>query len=62
MLWPEHEQSRKRLRHAVWAAKKAVGEGCLIIEKERIGFRHGDDVWLDVTAFERLLGSYASLI
>jgi predicted ATPase/DNA-binding SARP family transcriptional activator len=58
LLWPEHPKGRARLRHALWAAKKAIGQENLIVERESIGFRHDKSVSVDVLEFRRLLAAH----
>ena len=57
LLWPDYNQSNafKNLRQILWEIQKTVGEGWLIIEREKVQLT--DDparVWLDVHEFETL--------
>ncbi len=56
LLWPDYDQSgaRAALRRTLSVLNKAVGEGVLAIERERIGLNKNGAFWLDVLQFESL--------
>src|SRR5574339_58998 len=62
LLWPDHTQSSafKNLRQILWEIQKTVGEGWLLIEREKVTLNAAADtsadawrVWLDIREFER---------
>ncbi|HMA35857.1 MAG TPA: BTAD domain-containing putative transcriptional regulator [Chloroflexia bacterium] len=57
LLWPEsfEDAARKNLRNTLWAIRKALGEGVLLVEDDRLAIGAGTAV--DVWAFEELAGS-----
>lgn len=54
MLWPEYDQTgaRAALRRTLSVLNKAVGQGVLDIERERVGLLREGPMWLDVHQFE----------
>lgn len=64
LLWPELDeiQARKQLRNTLWRIHKVLDDGagmpesCLEADRELVGFRLRDGVWLDVAEFEECLG------
>ncbi len=54
LLWPEYDQTgaRSALRRTLSVLNKAVGEGVLLIERERVGLLREGAFWLDVQQFE----------
>jgi len=58
LFWPESSQAHARgaLRYTLATLKKALGDDWLEIDRETIGLRRGDNLWLDVDAFRRRLG------
>lgn len=63
MLWPDYDQTgaRAALRRTLSVLNKAVGEGVLDIERERIGLKAGGRLWLDAREFENGLKRAANL-
>jgi DNA-binding SARP family transcriptional activator len=60
-FWPDvlDQSARASLRSAVWALRRQLGEA-LVVDRERIGLRPGEDLWIDVREFERLAGQGAA--
>jgi predicted ATPase/DNA-binding SARP family transcriptional activator len=54
LLWPDYNQvsARAALRRTLSVLNKAMGEGCLEIERERVRISGVDAVWTDVDVFE----------
>src|SRR5215208_7929731 len=58
LLWPDYCQSNafKDLRQILWGLQKILGEGRLLIDREKIGLNgNTGHVWLDVREFESRL-------
>jgi predicted ATPase/DNA-binding SARP family transcriptional activator len=55
-LWPDYEQSKAftNLRHTLWEIQKAIGEGWLNADRNKIGLNEQADIWLDVAQFKSL--------
>ncbi|HUG14320.1 MAG TPA: AAA family ATPase, partial [Thermomicrobiales bacterium] len=54
LLWPETDHARAALRRTLSTLRGALGERWLAIDRESIAFVPGDDVWIDVAAFQEL--------
>jgi DNA-binding SARP family transcriptional activator len=54
LLWPDYDQvsARAALRRTLSVLNKAMGEGCLEIERERVRISLVNGVWTDVDVFE----------
>ncbi|HEY3232268.1 MAG TPA: AAA family ATPase [Roseiflexaceae bacterium] len=59
LLWPEHDQSRARavLRRTLSALNKALAGAWLDIDRETIGLRRDEALWLDVDQFVEQLAA-----
>ncbi len=57
LLWPESDQTRARanLRYLLWSLRKALGGDWLITNGDQILLAVGDDVRVDVAAFQEHL-------
>jgi len=54
-FWPEvlDQSARASLRSALWALRRRLGDA-LLVDRERVGVRAGDGLWVDVQEFARL--------
>ena len=57
LLWPEYDQTRARadLRRTLSVLNKTLGEGWIEIEREEVGLKKSEDLWLDVDGFHKHL-------
>ena len=57
LLWPNHDQSSARadLRRILSALNKGLGEDCLEVDREKVGLKIGEGLWLDVDEFRQCL-------
>ncbi len=57
LLWPGYDQATARgnLRRTLSVLHSALCEEWLLIDRETVALRRGDDLWVDVQQFERLL-------
>ncbi len=57
MFWPEFDESRARaaLRQVLWELGGTPLRSCLRINRESIGIRQTEELWIDVQRFRRLL-------
>ncbi len=55
LLWPDYEEGRAALRRTLSALNKALGEGCLLADRESVGLSGGAGLWVDVDRFDALL-------
>jgi DNA-binding SARP family transcriptional activator len=55
VLWPDssEQSARKNLRQALWRLRKAVGDSCLQIDSQSIGFFPTTQLWLDLAVLEQ---------
>ena len=55
LLWPDTDQSSafKNLRQVLWEIQKTIGEGWLVVERDRVELST-EHMWLDVHEFESL--------
>jgi len=62
LLWPGYDQSsgRANLRKTVSLLKQQVGGDWLDIQREQIGLVRGDNFWLDLDLFRRLVNGCIS--
>ncbi|MDQ6804892.1 MAG: AAA family ATPase, partial [Actinomycetota bacterium] len=60
-FWPDvlDQSARASLRSAVWALRRQLGDA-LLVDRERIGLRSGEHLWIDVREFARLADHGAS--
>jgi DNA-binding SARP family transcriptional activator len=59
LLWPEYADARNALRRTLSAIQSSLGSGWLQVDREQVALATGDDLWLDVAAFEAQLGADA---
>ena len=61
LLWPGYDQATARgnLRRTLSVLHTALSEEWLLIDRDTVALRRGDDLWVDVQQFERLLSSAA---
>jgi DNA-binding SARP family transcriptional activator len=54
-FWPDvlDQSARASLRSAVWALRRQLGDA-LVVDRERIGLRADEEMWIDVHEFARL--------
>ncbi len=59
LLWPDYDQSHARaaLRRTLSALNKALAGEWLETDRETIGLKPGDNLWLDVEQFQRRLAA-----
>ncbi|MDP9368650.1 MAG: AAA family ATPase [Chloroflexota bacterium] len=55
LLWPDYEEGRAALRRTLSALNKALGEGCLIADRESVGLNGGGALCVDADRFDALL-------
>ncbi|MGB8980902.1 MAG: BTAD domain-containing putative transcriptional regulator, partial [Anaerolineales bacterium] len=63
LLWPDQDQTRAftNLRHILWEAQQAIGEGWIVPARDTIGLipdaDHSNEqmIWLDVARFKSLI-------
>jgi len=57
LLWPGYDQATARgnLRRTLSVLHTALHEEWLLIDRDTVALRRGDDLWVDVRQFERLL-------
>jgi len=63
LLWPDcsQDQAGAYLRQALWDFSKAAGDEWLFKSNQFISLNPGTDHWVDVTAFDDLLGEWETL-
>jgi predicted ATPase/DNA-binding SARP family transcriptional activator len=61
LFWPDYGQSaaRSALSRHLYDLNKLLGENALMLETESVAL--GDDLWLDVAEFERVLATYPTV-
>ena len=54
-FWPDvlDQSARASLRSALWALRRPLGDW-LVVDRERVGLRADEDLWIDAREFERL--------
>lgn len=55
LLWPESDEGRAALRRTLSVLNKALGEGCLNVDRDHVGLDWQGDLWVDVDDFRRQL-------
>jgi predicted ATPase/DNA-binding SARP family transcriptional activator len=57
LLWPEYDQAHARndLRYTLSTLNKALGGSWLEVEKDSVGLKRGEGLWVDVDQFHRHL-------
>ncbi len=58
-LWPGSEpaQSRRHLSDTLYRLRQTIGDGWLLVDRERLSLRMEDGLWVDAWAFEQLAQS-----
>ncbi|MBA3337448.1 MAG: SARP family transcriptional regulator, partial [Chloroflexia bacterium] len=60
LLWPDSDEARAALRRTLSVLNKALGEGCLDVDREHVGLNWQGNLWVDVDHFQRRLSECRS--
>ena len=60
LLWPDYDEARAALRRTLSVLNKALGEGCLEIDRGHVGLDRRGGLWVDLDHFRRQLAECRS--